>query len=84
MQFASRVTIGAGADGGRSPVYVDAVTLETCDRLPRPGVLPVALSVHHLLRVRSCRVARSAGRFVQCAMPRNVGLNSEQTFDDEP
>lgn len=72
MQFAWCVTVGTDADGGWPAVHVTAVTLETGDRLPRPAVLPMTLSVRHLLRVQPRRVTRHAGGFVQSTVTRNV------------
>jgi len=83
VEFAGRVTIRASTDGGRSPVDVDAVTLQARDRLSRPSVLSVALRVGCLPRIGSDRVTRRAGRFIQRSMTCNVGLNAEQALDDE-
>jgi hypothetical protein len=47
-------------------------------------MLAVALSVRHLLRIRSRRVTRRTGRFVERAVRSKVRLNSEQTFNYEP
>ena len=77
MQLARCVTIGAADRGGWPAVNIDPVTLEAGDRLPGPPVLPMALSIGHLLRVRPRRVTRHTGRFVQRSVTRNVRLNTE-------